>query len=269
MKQIRPHMQIMFQDPFSSLDSRMTVGRVIAEPLVINKVVSGRQLKDRVAELLTLVGMRPEHASRYPHAFSGGQRQRIGIARAIALNPDLIVCDEPVSALDVSVQAQVLNLMEDLQRKLDLTYLFISHDLSVVEHIADRVAVMYVGRVVEVGTTQDLFYSPKHPYTEALLSAVPQADPRTRTRPTALTGDVPSPANPPSGCYFHPRCPYAQAKCAEETPLLRDIGGGQMAACHFAETLSLKGAVVGAVPSYGPVTTETATVPDVPSQEDS
>jgi len=212
-------------------------------------VLSGRKLKDRVAELLSLVGMRPEHASRYPHAFSGGQRQRIGIARAIALNPDLIICDEPVSALDVSVQAQVLNLMEDLQRQLDLTYLFISHDLSVVEHIADRVAVMYVGQVVEVGTTHELFYSPKHPYTEALLSAVPQPDPRNRIRPTALTGDVPSPANPPSGCYFHTRCPYAQPICSEERPPLRSLGGGQQAACHFADELSLAGAVVNAIPS--------------------
>jgi peptide/nickel transport system ATP-binding protein len=256
MKQIRPKMQIMFQDPFASLDSRMTVGRVIAEPLVINNVVSGKALRDRVAELLTLVGLRPEHASRYPHAFSGGQRQRIGIARAIALNPDLIVCDEPVSALDVSVQAQVLNLLEDLQRKLHLTYLFISHDLSVVEHIADRVAVMYVGRVVEVATTEQLFYTPKHPYTEALLSAVPQPDPRHRTTPTALTGDVPSPANPPSGCYFHPRCPYAQPVCSEKTPPLRDTGDGHQSACHFAEELSLAGAVVGTAPGVGPVATE-------------
>src|SRR5882757_5995216 len=251
MRQIRPKMQIMFQDPFSSLDSRMTVGRVIAEPMVINKTASGKQLKDRVAELLRLVGMRPEHASRYPHAFSGGQRQRIGIARAISLNPDLIVCDEPVSALDVSVQAQVLNLLEDLQRKLNLTYLFISHDLSVVEHISDRVAVMYVGRVVEIATSEQLFYSPKHPYTEALLSSVPQPDPRHRTTPTALTGDVPSPVNPPSGCYFHPRCPYAQPVCSEESPPLRDIGGGQQAACHFADQLTLAGAVVGTAPGFG------------------
>ncbi len=251
LREIRPQMQIMFQDPFSSLDSRMTVGRVIAEPLVINKVAKGRKLRDRVAELLTLVGMRPEHASRYPHAFSGGQRQRIGIARAIALNPQLIICDEPVSALDVSVQAQVLNLLSDLQRKLDLTYLLISHDLSVIEHISDRVAVMYVGRVVEVATTDQLFYSPKHPYTETLLSAVPQPDPRHRIRPVMSTADVPSPANPPSGCYFHPRCPYAQQVCSEETPELRDVGGGQMAACHFAEELSLKGAVVGSMDAQG------------------
>jgi peptide/nickel transport system ATP-binding protein len=255
LKKLRPRMQIIFQDPFASLDSRMTVGRVIAEPLVINKVMSGKRLRDRVAELLTVVGMRPELASRYPHAFSGGQRQRIGIARALALSPDLIVCDEPVSALDASVQAQVLNLLEDLQRKLDIAYLFISHDLSVVEHISDRVAVMYVGRVVESGTTQQLFYAPKHPYTEALLSAVPQPDPRHRTTPTVLTGDVPSPATPPSGCYFHPRCPYAQPVCSEETPPLRDIGDGHRAACHFAEELTLTGAVVGATPGTAPDTT--------------
>ncbi len=258
LRQIRPQMQIMFQDPFSSLDSRMTVGRVIAEPLVINNVAKGKQLRERVAELLTLVGMRPEHASRYPHAFSGGQRQRIGIARAIALNPQLIICDEPVSALDVSVQAQVLNLLSDLQRQLNLTYLLISHDLSVIEHIADRVAVMYVGRVAEVATTDQLFYTPKHPYTEALLSAVPQPDPRHRTRPTMSTADIPSPANPPSGCYFHPRCPYAQQICSEETPVLRDVGGGQQAACHFAEELTLKGAVIGSMDAQGDRTTPTS-----------
>jgi peptide/nickel transport system ATP-binding protein len=242
LKRIRPEMQIIFQDPFASLDSRMTVGRIVSEPLVINHTLSGRALKDRVAELLTVVGLRPEHASRYPHAFSGGQRQRIGIARALALNPKLIICDEPVSALDVSVQAQVLNLLEELQTTYNLAYLFISHDLSVVEHIADRVAVMYVGKVVEVGSTDDLFYNPKMPYTEALLSALPQPDPRKRHRPTLLMGDVPSPANPPSGCYFHPRCPYAQEICKTETPPLRDVGGNHLAACHFADELTLKGA---------------------------
>ncbi len=248
MERIRPKMQIIFQDPFASLDSRMTVGRVIAEPLLINKVVKGQALRDRIADLLKVVGLRPEHASRYPHAFSGGQRQRIGIARAIALEPELIICDEPVSALDVSVQAQVINLLEDLQQRMGLTYLFISHDLSVVEHISDRVAVMYVGRVVETGTTRDLFYKPKHPYTEALLSALPQPDPRNRMEVVPLTGDVPSPANPPSGCYFHTRCPYAQEICSTETPPLRDIATEgatpRQVACHFADELELKGALV-------------------------
>ncbi|REF35779.1 ABC transporter ATP-binding protein [Thermasporomyces composti] len=263
LRRIRPEMQIIFQDPFSSLDSRMTVGRIIAEPMIINNTLSGRALKDRVAELLTVVGLRPEHASRYPHAFSGGQRQRIGIARALALNPKLIVCDEPVSALDVSVQAQVLNLLEDLQERFDLTYLFISHDLSVVEHIADRVAVMYVGRVVEVASTDELFYNPKMPYTEALLSALPKPDPRNRVRPTVLSGEVPSPANPPSGCYFHPRCPYAQEICKKETPQLRDVGGNHLAACHFADQLQLKGATplteVPAPPVLSTPTTQEAT----------
>jgi peptide/nickel transport system ATP-binding protein len=241
LRRVRPNMQIIFQDPFSSLDPRMTVGRIIAEPLIINKVVKGQALRDRVAELLTVVGLRPEHASRYPHAFSGGQRQRIGIARALALNPKLIICDEPVSALDVSVQAQVLNLLEDLQAKFDLTYLFVAHDLSVVEHISDRVAVMYVGYLVEMAETEELYYNPKHPYTEALLAAIPKPDPRNRTRPVRLPGDVPSPANPPSGCYFHPRCPYAQEICKSERPPLRDIGNEHWVACHFAEELSLKG----------------------------
>jgi peptide/nickel transport system ATP-binding protein len=256
LKQIRPEMQIIFQDPFSSLDSRMTVGRIIAEPMVINKTHSGRALRDRVAELLTVVGMRPEHASRYPHAFSGGQRQRIGVARALALNPELIICDEPVSALDVSVQAQVLNLLEDLQHRFNLTYLFISHDLSVVEHIADRVAVMYVGRVVEVASVDELFYNPKMPYTEALLTALPKPDPRARSRPTPLAGEVASPSNPPSGCYFHPRCPYAQEICTRETPPLRDVGNNHFAACHFADELQLRGATrVSDIPA---VTTPTA-----------
>ena len=251
MEKLRPRMQIIFQDPFASLDARMTVGRVIAEPLVINGVLKGQALRDRVAELLTTVGLRPEHASRYPHAFSGGQRQRIGIARSMALNPDLIVCDEPVSALDVSVQAQVINLLEDLQERLQLTYLFISHDLSVVEHISDRVVVMYVGKVVEVGSTRDLFDKPLHPYTEALLASVPQPDPRNRIEVQPLTGDVPSPAGPPSGCYFHTRCPYAQPVCSQESPELRVLPGSpgrgtrpREVACHFAEELDLKGALV-------------------------
>jgi len=243
LRAARPNMQIIFQDPFSSLDARMTVGRIIAEPLVINKRLRGRALKDRVAELLTIVGMRPEHASRYPHAFSGGQRQRLGIARALALNPELIICDEAVSALDVSVQAQVLNLLEKLQTELGITYIFISHDLSVVEHISDHVAVMYVGKVVEVATTDELFRHPKMPYTEALLSSVPAPDPSNRGEPKILMGDVPSPANPPSGCYFHPRCPYAKDICKTEEPLLQDVGGGHMAACHFAKELTLQGVV--------------------------
>ncbi len=241
LRHVWTSMQMIFQDPFSSLDPRMTVGRIISEPMVINRSASDRTIKDRVAELLTIVGLRPEHASRYPHAFSGGQRQRIGIARALALNPKLIICDEPVSALDVSVQAQVLNLLEDLQRQFDLTYLFIAHDLSVVEHISDRVAVMYVGYLVEMAPTEDLYYNPKMPYTEALLAAIPRPDPRNRTRPVKLPGDVPSPANPPSGCYFHPRCPYAQAVCKAERPKLRLVGPEHWAACHFAEELKLKG----------------------------
>ncbi|MBO0708638.1 MAG: ABC transporter ATP-binding protein, partial [Candidatus Dormibacteraeota bacterium] len=197
--------------------------------------------RDRVAELLTLVGLRPEHASRYPHAFSGGQRQRIGIARALALNPKLIICDEPVSALDVSVQAQVLNLLEDLQQRLGLSYLFIAHDLSVVQHIADRVAVMYVGHVVETAPTDKLYSRPRMPYTEALLASIPKPDPHQRTSYARLPGDVPSPANPPSGCVFHPRCRYAQDICKKESPPLRQIEPDQWAACHFADELQLQG----------------------------
>ncbi len=241
LRQVWTNMQMIFQDPFSSLDPRMTVGRIIEEPLVTRRSLSAQARRDRVAELLTVVGLRPEHMSRYPHAFSGGQRQRIGIARALAVNPKLIICDEPVSALDVSVQAQVLNLLEDLQRQFDLTYLFIAHDLSVVEHISDRVAVMYVGYLVEMAPTEELYHNPKMPYTEALLAAIPQPDPRRRTRPVKLPGDVPSPANPPSGCYFHPRCPYAQNICKTERPPLRLVGPDHWAACHFAETLNLKG----------------------------
>ena len=274
MDAVRPRMQFIFQDPMASLDSRMTVGRVIAEPLVINKILKGQALRDRVAELLTIVGLRPEHASRYPHAFSGGQRQRIGIARALALDPDLIICDEPVSALDVSVQAQVINLLEDLQERMGLTYLFISHDLSVVEHISDRVVVMYVGRVVEIADTKELYKRPLHPYSEALLAAVPQPDPRNRHETEPLKGEVPSPANPPSGCYFHTRCKYAQQKCSDETPELREIAHDQggsaggavrprMVACHFAETLELTGALVPSPEAFRAVE-----VPDQPTSGD-
>jgi len=219
----------------------MSVGRIVAEPLVVHKTVRGSELQDRVATILTRVGLRPEHMSRYPHAFSGGQRQRIGIARALAVSPNLIICDEPVSALDVSVQAQVLNLLEDLQGEFNLTYLFVAHDLSVVEHISDRVAVMYVGYVVEVAPTDELFRNPKMPYTEALIGAIPPPNPRLRSRPVKLPGDVPSPANPPSGCYFHPRCQYAQDICKVDRPPLREVSPGHYAACHFAETLTLRG----------------------------
>jgi peptide/nickel transport system ATP-binding protein len=241
LRRVWTHVQMIFQDPFSSLDPRMSVGRIVGEPLAVHLGMKGSALQDRVGTLLTRVGLRPEHMSRYPHAFSGGQRQRIGIARALAINPKLIVCDEPVSALDVSVQAQVLNLLEDLQAEFNLTYLFVAHDLSVVEHISDRVAVMYVGYVVEVAPTSELFANPLMPYTEALIGAIPPPDPLRRSRPVKLPGEVPSPSNPPSGCYFHPRCRYATAACKAERPPLREIRPGHFAACHLAETLSLRG----------------------------
>ena len=241
LKPYRRELRMIFQDPYSSLNPRMTVLDIVAEPLRVHHLAKGKDLEDRVAALLKRVGLRPEYMRRYPHAFSGGQRQRIGIARALALSPRIVICDEAVSALDVSVQAQILNILQDLQAELNLTYLFISHDLSVVEYVADRVAVMYVGMLVEVAPTERLFNAPRHPYTEALLSAVPKPDPRMRSRRIVLEGEVADPANPPSGCYFHPRCRYAQARCATERPELHDVGQGQQVACHFAEELSLSG----------------------------
>jgi len=242
MRPLRRNMQIMFQDPYASLNPRLTLKHIVGEPLVINNICRGKELEDRVAQLLRSVGLSPEHMNRYPHAFSGGQRQRIGLARALALNPEFIVADEPVSALDVSVQAQVLNLIEDLQEQFGLTYLFIAHNMSVIKHICDHVAVMYVGRIVEVTDTKELFANPLHPYTEALLSAIPKPDPRAKRSRILLEGDVPNPANPPSGCYFHPRCSYAKDVCAQETPTLQEIAPGHLAACHFAGELQLVGA---------------------------
>ena len=241
IRPLRSEMQMVFQDPFASLNPRMNLLDIIGEPLLVNGVKSRKERTERVAELLRLVGLRPEYMQRFPHAFSGGQRQRVVIARALALNPRLVVADEPVSALDVSVQAQVLNLLLELQQRLNLTYLFVAHDLSVVKHITDRVAVMYVGKMVEIAPTQQLFYQPKHPYTAALLSAVPVADPRRRTLQKPLEGDVPSPANPPSGCYFHPRCPHVIDRCRTETPALAEVEPGRFVSCHRARELDLIG----------------------------
>ncbi len=245
MKPYRREMQIIFQDPYSSLNPRMTVMDIIAEPLKIHGIMDGDELKTRVRELLELVGMRVQHMNRYPYAFSGGQRQRIGIARALALNPKFIVCDEPVSALDVSIQAQVVNLLRDLQANFGFTYLFISHDLSVVEHISDRVAVMYLGDIVELAGSEELYASPRHPYTEALLSAVPSADPDLTMKRILLPGDVPSPINPPSGCKFHPRCRYAKDICSAKVPEWREFSPDHWAACHLSEELKLQGMVFG------------------------
>jgi peptide/nickel transport system ATP-binding protein len=252
LKRLRRNIQMIFQDPYSSLNPRMTLQQIVGEPLLVNNVARGKQLTDRVAELLDVVGLRPQYMSRYPHAFSGGQRQRIGIARALALHPQLVVCDEPVSALDVSIQAQILNLLQDLQKQFGLTYLFVAHDLSVVEHISDRVAVMYVGRLVESAATTELFANPKHPYTEALLSAVPKPDPRKRTEPMVLPGEVADPANPPSGCYFHPRCRYKIDRCVTETPVLREITPDHFASCHRADELQLIGVAGPARPADAP-----------------
>lgn len=238
MRHLRRELQYIFQDPFSSLNPRLTVFDIVSEPLIINKIASGSELEDRVEQLLIRVGLRPDHLRRYPHAFSGGQRQRIGIARALALNPKLVIADEPVSALDVSVQAQVINLLEDLQETFDLTYLFIAHDLSVVEHISDRVAVMYLGQIIEITTSERLYQNPLHPYTAALLSAVPTADPDDQRERIPLEGDVPDPADAPPGCKFHVRCPYAQDKCKTEEPRLVEIEPGHRASCHFAGELA-------------------------------
>ncbi|MCX6095431.1 MAG: dipeptide ABC transporter ATP-binding protein [Candidatus Bipolaricaulota bacterium] len=240
LKALRRDMQIIFQDPYSSLNPRMTVGSIVGEPLLVHGISRGSEREDRVRELLGAVGLKPDHMKRYPHEFSGGQRQRIGIARALALDPQLIVADEPVSALDVSIQAQVLNLLEDLQGEFGLTYLFIAHDLSVVRHISDRVAVMYLGKIVELVETEQLFTNPRHPYTEALMSAVPVPDPDYKVERILLEGDVPSPVNPPSGCYFHPRCRYAKEICSQELPLYRDLGGEHFVTCHFADALRLQ-----------------------------
>jgi oligopeptide/dipeptide ABC transporter ATP-binding protein len=236
-------MQFIFQDPYSSLNPRMTVERIVAEPLVTHGVKNKTELRERVVELLSAVGLSGDHLSRFPHEFSGGQRQRVGIARALALNPKLVICDEPVSALDVSVQAQVINLLQDLQEQYGLTYLFVAHDLSVVYHVCNRVAVMYLGRIVELTDVDELFANPKHPYTEALFSAIPIPDPDNQLEQIILEGDVPSPSDPPSGCNFHPRCRYAQSICRQELPRLvaTKENTHHLVACHFAEELSLRG----------------------------
>ncbi len=243
LRPFRRRIQMIFQDPHASLNPRMTVGDIIGEPMRVNKTETGSALQDRIVELLESVGLRPQDRRRYPHAFSGGQRQRIGIARALALQPDLIVADEPVSALDVSVQAQILNLLAELREKFQLSYIFIAHDLSVVEHISNRVAVMYLGKIVEISDAETLYQSPKHPYTEALISAVPLPDPSAQRKREhiRLQGDVPDPSQPPTGCYFHPRCRYATDICKQETPELRQLKEEVQVACHHSDTLELQG----------------------------
>jgi oligopeptide/dipeptide ABC transporter ATP-binding protein len=235
LRGLRQQMQIIFQDPYGSLNPRMTVGGMLSEAIKIHKLASGEGVKKRVAELLEIVGLSPHHSRRYPHEFSGGQRQRIGVARALAVNPEFIIADEPVSALDVSIQAQIINLLQDLQKRLHLTYLFIAHDLSVVKHISDRVAVMYLGRIVELADGEALYRSPKHPYTRALMSAVPIPDPGAKGQRIILPGDVPSPANPPSGCTFHPRCVERMPQCDRVVPHLRDLGAGHHVSCLLYE----------------------------------
>jgi oligopeptide transport system ATP-binding protein len=237
LKPFRKKIQMIFQDPYASLNTRMTVGDIVGEPLDIHSLAKGQERQDKIYELLEKVGLSKDHASRYPHEFSGGQRQRIGIARALAVNPEFIICDEPISALDVSIQAQVVNMLEDLQKELGLTYLFIAHDLSMVKHISDRIGVMYLGKMVEVAASDELYDNPSHPYTQALLSSIPIPDPElnAQMKREILEGDVPSPLNPPSGCRFRTRCKYAKDICSNEEPLLKEIGPGHMAACHFAD----------------------------------
>jgi len=241
LRTLRRNIQMIFQDPFSSLNPRMNVFDIVSEPLTTFRIGDRADREQRVIELLSRVGLRPEFMRRFPHAFSGGQRQRIGIARALAVNPEVVIADEPVSALDVSVQAQILNLMSDLQEELSLTYLFVSHDLSVVKIFSNRVAVMYVGKIVEISDTEELFANPKHPYTEALLYSVPKTDPRLRTEWEPLPGEVANPLSPPSGCYFHPRCPYATDICREQSPPLKETSPGHWTSCHRSEELELQG----------------------------
>jgi peptide/nickel transport system ATP-binding protein len=242
MRALRPDLQIIFQDPYASLNPRITVGNAIAEPLLVHKIATGSEVEDRVAALLKRVGLRPDVANRFPHEFSGGQRQRVGIARALALSPKLIVCDEAVSALDVSIQAQVINLLKDLQDELGISYLFIAHDLSVVKYISDALAVMYLGRIVESGSADQIFNDPQHPYTRALLSAIPHADPKKRKKRIPLTGEIPSPIHPPSGCHFHTRCSLVEDRCRRDWPETVALGGGHQAACHLIQGASVTGA---------------------------